>query len=79
MCTTQRAVLAGFRLSRQSFETRSENVECSSDGLFWSKMTVIGPLRDPGVGSDGRIGVQTDRRQPLDTTGPDGSAGVRFY
>ena len=58
---------------------RSEKAGGSSDGLFWSKMAVIGPLRDPGVGSDGRIGVQTDRRQPLDTTGPDGSAGVRFY
>ena len=55
---------------------RSEKAGCSSDGFFF---TVIGPLRDPGVGSDGRIGVQTDRRQPLDTTGPDGGVGVRFY
>ena len=69
----------GFGVNPQSFFSRSEKLGGSSDGLFWSKMTVIGPLRDPGVGSDGRIGVQTDRRQPLDTTGPDGSAGVRFY
>ena len=33
----------------------------------------------PVPGSDGRIGEQTDRRQPLDTTGPDGSAGAGFY
>ena len=69
--------LAGFRLRSDSFFSAAQNLGVPPDG--WSKMTVIGPLRDPGVGSDGRIGVQTDRRQPLDTTGPDGSAGVRFY
>ena len=68
----------GFSVNPQSFFLRSEKAGCSSDGLFF---TVIGQLRDPGVGSDGQIGVQTDRRQPLDTTGPDGSAGVtcRFH
>ena len=69
----------GFSVNPQSFFSRSEKLGGSSDGIFLSKMTVIGPLRDPGVGSDGRIGGQTDRRLPLDTTGPDGSAGVRFY
>ena len=69
----------GFSVNLRIEFSRSEKAGGSSDGPFWSKMTVIWPLRDPGVGSDGRIGVQTDRRQPLDTTGPDGSAGVRFY